>query len=198
MLSLRRRRPMTTGVSCCTKAVDERLSTWATRRMGPGLRQDDEDGVCAPCSIRFSNSTREAFEVTSPRSSRGEVEICGSEFRVRGSLRERDAWIEPLTPPSPRKNGAREKKRHSFAISPQLCARFDPEFPASQTEGAGKAGCPPHPRSACNKKARGRTTGQRRIIRHSLRDGFTAYIALSPGTGLFCPRHFAGANSART
>jgi hypothetical protein len=27
------------------------------------------------------------------------------------------------------------------------------------TEGAGKAGCPPHPWSACNKKARGRTTG---------------------------------------
>src|SRR5882672_11977217 len=26
-------------------------------------------------------------------------------------------------------------------------------------EGAGKAGCPPHPWSACNKKARGRTTG---------------------------------------
>src|SRR5258708_14967277 len=27
------------------------------------------------------------------------------------------------------------------------------------TEGAGKAGCPPHPWSACRKKARGRTTG---------------------------------------
>ena len=28
-----------------------------------------------------------------------------------------------------------------------------------RTEGAGKAGCPPHPWSACNKNARGRTTG---------------------------------------
>jgi hypothetical protein len=27
-------------------------------------------------------------------------------------------------------------------------------------------------------------------IRHSPRDGFTAYIALSPGTGLSCPRRF--------
>src|SRR5580704_15434082 len=27
-------------------------------------------------------------------------------------------------------------------------------------------------------------------IRHSPRNGFTAYIALSPGTGLSCPRRF--------
>ena len=26
------------------------------------------------------------------------------------------------------------------------------------------------------------------INRHSLRDGFTTYVVLSPGTGLFCPR----------
>ena len=30
-----------------------------------------------------------------------------------------------------------------------------------------------------------------RIIRHSLRDGFNAYSALSPGTGLSCPRRRA-------
>jgi hypothetical protein len=28
-----------------------------------------------------------------------------------------------------------------------------------------------------------------RITRHSLRDGFTAYSGLSPGTGLSCSRH---------
>jgi hypothetical protein len=33
------------------------------------------------------------------------------------------------------------------------------EPPSKDREGAGKAGCPPHPWSACNKKARGRTTG---------------------------------------
>ena len=35
-------------------------------------------------------------------------------------------------------------------------------------------------------------------IRHSPRNGFTAYIALSPGTGLFCPRHFRGIVSHET
>jgi len=37
-------------------------------------------------------------------------------------------------------------------------ARFAP----LKAEGAGKAGCWPHPWSACNKKARGRTTGTSR------------------------------------
>jgi hypothetical protein len=41
------------------------------------------------------------------------------------------------------------------------------------------------------KKARGRNHRFSRIIRHSLRDGFNAYSALSPGTGLDCPRHCA-------
>jgi hypothetical protein len=85
--------------------------------------------------------------------------------RVRGSRQEHGAWREPLTPPSPRKNGVREKKdklssrhcerseaihtshaeermdcfvacatrndgEHNFAISPQVCARLGPEFPA--------------------------------------------------------------------
>jgi hypothetical protein len=29
-------------------------------------------------------------------------------------------------------------------------------------------------------------------VRHPLRDGFTAYIVLSSGTGLFCPRRLRG------
>jgi len=36
------------------------------------------------------------------------------------------------------------------------------------------------------KKARGRNHRFSRIIRHSLRDGFNAYSALSLGTGLYC------------
>ena len=34
--SRRRPGPITTGFSCCAKAVEQRLSTQATRRMGPG------------------------------------------------------------------------------------------------------------------------------------------------------------------
>jgi hypothetical protein len=48
--------------------------------------------------------------------------------------------------------------------------------------GAGRNPWPP-----CNKKARGRNHRFSRIIRHSLRDGFNAYNALSLGTGLSCP-----------
>jgi len=34
-------------------------------------------------------------------------------------------------------------------------------------------------------------------IRHSPRNGFTTYFALSPGTGLSCPRHLADFSSAK-
>ena len=41
------------------------------------------------------------------------------------------------------------------------------------------------------KKAGGSYHRFSRIIRHSLRDGFNAYSALSPGPGLSCPRRRA-------
>jgi hypothetical protein len=61
--------------------------------------------------------------------------------------------------------------------------------PSHRTEGAGKAGCWLHPWVPCNKKHGGRTTGQPKQLRLSLRDGVTAYFVLSPVTGLFCHRH---------
>ena len=61
--------------------------------------------------------------------------------------------------------------------------------PSSKTEGAGKAGCRSHPWSACNKKARGRTTGTSRNARPSLRNGFNGFLRALPGeTGLCCHR----------
>jgi hypothetical protein len=53
-------------------------------------------------------------------------------------------------------------------------------------EGAGKAGCPQHPRS-CAKMH----TGDRKVRRNtrpSLRNGFTAYSALFPATNSSCHR----------
>ena len=46
---------------------------------------------------------------------------------------------------------------------------------------------------ACESKKARRVSHHRynAINRHSLRDGFNAYNALSPGTGLSCPRHRA-------
>ena len=47
-------------------------------------------------------------------------------------------------------------------------------------EGAGNAGCRPHPWPACNKKSRRQSPQVRRNSRrHSLRNGLTAYLALS-------------------
>jgi hypothetical protein len=77
---------------------------------------------------------------------------------LRASRRMSRTKNDDTSPPS---RGAR---RPSFALT----------SPSSE-EGAGKARCPPHPWSACSKKARGRTTGTSRSNRPSLRNGFTAY-----------------------
>src|SRR6266704_237927 len=52
-------------------------------------------------------------------------------------------------------------------------------------EGAGNTGCALHPRSRvqCNKEMRTRAYRAAESIRHSLRNGFTAYSVLSPVIG---------------
>src|SRR4030081_3606948 len=58
-------------------------------------------------------------------------------------------------------------------------------------EGAGKAGCALHPLSRVQLllgKNAHEHTGSAEAIRPSLRNGFTAYNALSPVTGLSCHR----------
>ena len=69
--------------------------------------------------------------------------------------------------------------RPSFASNP----------PSSRSEGAGKTGCRSHPWSACNKKARGRTTGTSRttglpcaMVLRLIRDlpGDRAFLPPSP------------------
>ena len=73
-----------------------------------------------------------------------------------------------------------------------LGARFAPEFCEGMslllTEGAGKAGCPPHPRPPCVKNARGRNHRCRRKHPAFPAQWFYGLYALSPGTGLSCPR----------
>jgi hypothetical protein len=80
--------------------------------------------------------------------------------------------------------------KHTFAISrripPELClivSRLE------QSEGAGNAGRPMHPRPARRKSAHGgnhRSTG---ITRHSLRNGFNGLLRALPGDEFFCHRH---------
>ena len=67
-----------------------------------------------------------------------------------------------------------------------LAARFCPSFACrcpSRKEGARNAGCALHPRSrvqSCAKENAHEHTGSAEALRHSLRNGFTAYNALSP------------------
>jgi hypothetical protein len=77
----------------------------------------------------------------------------------------------------------------SLALAAHGVRVFPSIPPSSRTEGAGKTGCPSHPWSACNKKARGRTTGTSRNARPSLRNGFNGFLRALPGeTGLCCHR----------
>src|SRR5690242_5180814 len=72
-----------------------------------------------------------------------------------------------------------------------LAARFAPErllcSDPHNEEGAGNAGCWPHPWPACRKKAGGSHHRFSRDIRHSPRDSFNGLYVLSSGTGLFAP-----------
>ena len=81
-------------------------------------------------------------------------------------------------------------KSHDFTISRRrICPRLVIVF-TLRPEGAGNAGCAPHPRSRAPKCGRRRTRAYRFSggIRHSLRNGLTAYIVLSPvGPGSLSP-----------
>ena len=67
-----------------------------------------------------------------------------------------------------------------------LRPRFSKNLPP-KGEGAGNAGCALHPRSRVQESGSGRTRAYRAAesIRHFLRNGFTAYIELSPENGSF-------------
>jgi hypothetical protein len=80
---------------------------------------------------------------------------------------------------------------YAFAISPHVSREVWPVRSAlPRTEGAGKAGCALHPRSRVQIVQRNahEHTGSAEAVRPSLRNGFTAYNALSPVTGLSCHR----------
>src|SRR5260221_11273554 len=67
------------------------------------------------------------------------------------------------------------------ALRPRFVGNSSP----SKSEGAGNAGCALHPRSRvqCAREVRTRAYRAAESIRHSLRNGFTAYSVLSPVIG---------------
>jgi hypothetical protein len=81
--------------------------------------------------------------------------------------------------------------KHSVAISPRISLEFCSNVPPSsyrgrrecRTLGASAAAC------AVVESTRVSHHGHAGNIRHSPRNGFTAYFALSPVTGLSCHRH---------
>src|SRR5258708_31631445 len=66
-----------------------------------------------------------------------------------------------------------------------MCPRLAKTSALAKEEGAGKTGCTLHPRSRVQTCTKKRTRAYRFSggIRPSLRNGFTAYFALSPVTG---------------
>jgi hypothetical protein len=98
---------------------------------------------------------------------------------------------------APRNDGVRfriqlsNSERMWLRIPAARCARVLRQLPPSrEQEGAGKAGCTLHPRSRVQNCTKTRTRAYRFSggIRPSLRNGFTAYSALSSVNGLSCHR----------
>jgi hypothetical protein len=104
---------------------------------------------------------------------------------------------------APRNDGEKRVRPRSAKRS-----RFCSLLPPSRSEGAGKAGCTLHPRSRVQKQIEKRTRAYRsaEAIRPSLRNGFTAYSALSPVSRALLPpslrrsspQSLAPASGART
>jgi IS30 family transposase len=99
---------------------------------------------------------------------------------------------------SPRARGRRDVRHRSRdGILPEFCISFAP----LQTEGAGKTGCAPHPRSRvqwATEKDAHEQTGSARAFRPSLRNGLTAYAVLSLVTGFLTPSPPSSVSCSRT
>jgi len=73
--------------------------------------------------------------------------------------------------------------RYTSAFSRHDVARALRIVVPPKKEGAGNAGCALHPRSRaqrCAKESAHEHTGSAEALRHSLRNGFTAYFVISP------------------
>jgi hypothetical protein len=81
--------------------------------------------------------------------------------------------------------------RHGFAISLPVRTRFAFRALLEKRRAQGMPGARCTRSLACEseKHASIVTTGSPNGVRHSLRDGFTAYSELSPVNGLCCHRH---------
>src|SRR5881396_1652870 len=83
-------------------------------------------------------------------------------------------------------------REYAFAISRRDFARAIMNSSPSQTRGRRESRVPTAPAVSCAKRTvidAHEHTGSAETARPSPRNGFTAYFALSPVSGLFCHRH---------
>jgi len=92
----------------------------------------------------------------------------------------------------PRRMGRTSRRQtHTRILATWFLPELFKSFAPRKEEGAGKAGCALHPRShvqCASQENAHEHTGSAEAVRPSLRNGSTAYFALSPVTGLSCHR----------
>jgi hypothetical protein len=112
---------------------------------------------------------------------------AGTTIVLRAELTPPPSAARP--PPSSFRFDQRSRHNNTFSrrIAPEACKSFSH---LSQREGAGNAGCALHPRSRVQNCAGSahEHTGSAEAIRHSLRNGLTAYAVISSATNSSCHR----------
>ncbi len=138
---------------------------------------DEDVSARSSILIQLSNSQSHACNavIARPR-----VPPCSPEGRLREAIQRRSMILDCFVAYAPRNDAdgctSTSPRRDQ---RPRLRISFHPR----KIEGAGKAGCRPHPWSACSKKARGRTTGSAKTSRPSLHDGLRLIRALPGAPG---------------
>ena len=147
--------------------------------MGPGSRPGRRWNINSParlCLVKL-----DGFVASAPLRKRSAF-VAGNDG-FGGGFDFRFIWF-PIQFPN--------TERTCIRIAAARCARvLRGPWPSEKKEGAGKAGCALHPRSRVPRKTENahEHTGEAEAIRPSLRNGFTAYSALSLVTGLSCHHH---------
>ena len=101
-----------------------------------------------------------------------------------------DKWIPGSRLRAPRKDDSSIRTRHDLPATPPRPSVAKFSLPLT-SEGAGNAGCESAPAASCAKIKSTRASHHRFAgsHRHSLRNGFTTYSALSPVNRASCHRH---------
>src|SRR5258708_2223378 len=117
------------------------------------------------------------------------IALQGCDFSIRFSTRQFSSDVVARLGDPVFRGMTAERYESAFSRrdAPELCVSCAPLV----TEGAGNAGCPMHPQARVRCRMAESTRGNHGhtgITRHSPRNGFTAYNALSSATGLSCHR----------